>query len=155
MESVPPIGTTAVVVIGAVACLGLIILGGVLWVVVRSGIFGDVLGGLGVALGRSDKDLGDAGLFGEDTPDYRPRPRRSGGRRNAADIRARYDQQFDARLGGGEQGAVRPPPAPPSRLDEPSDRPDEASKRRYKRRFYEEDADRDDEIDSFIDDLEL
>jgi hypothetical protein len=155
MESLPQIGTAAVVVICAGLCLVAILIGGVLLLIVRSGILGDLASGAGAALGRRDKDLGDAGLWGQDEaiPEYRRR--RSVGSRSAADIRAQYDQQFIAQVGGRLGDAAPPPPTPDQDVD-PSVLPDsDPARRRHKRRFQEEDADADDEIDSFIDDLEL
>lgn len=155
----PQLGTAAITVICGILCLGGLLVGGVLLVVARSGIFGDLLSGLGAAAGRPDEELGQEGLFGEDTPDYRGRSsgrkRGGGGVRSAEEIRRQYDQQFNTTVGADPNKVRTPPPLPPVDLDDSSSSPIDPAKRRYKRRFSDEEAEFDDEIDSFIDDLEL
>ncbi len=152
----PQLGTAAITIICAVLCAGALLIGGVLFVVARSGILGDVFGGLGVALGRQDEDLGqDGGLFGEDTAGYGGRKRKRGGARSVEEIRQQYDRQFNANIGADPDEGRTSPPMPSVDLDDTQPSGPDPAKRRYKRRFSEENADLDDEIDSFIDDFEL
>lgn len=150
MDSLAQWGSGLLIVGGALLCGVLILIGGIAVAVFRSGLIGDVLEGLGGAVGG----------YEDDSP-ARPR-RRSGAsaRTRAQAIRAQYDQEFDAQVGSDSDPGVPASPRFESGSSEPiglgdEDSPDHASRARRRRRRRSELDDRDDEMDAYFDDMEL
>jgi hypothetical protein len=139
-----PLGTglATLTLVCGVLC-GLLIVGiGVVYVLTRLELVRDLISAIFGALRGKDETLGDEGLLGDQGADrVRSRVRsRSSASQRVAEIRAKYDQEFQA---GDAPASTGSAPAV------------DAYKQRYKRRFREESLDRDDELDAFIDDTEL
>lgn len=147
MESLGQLGNGLLIVGGALLCGVLILIGGILVAVLRSGLIGDVLQGLGGAVGDYEDE-------------YQPRSRsRSGGsaRSRVQDIRSQYDREFDTQIDTDYEERALPAQdfeadlGATSRVD---DRLDRAAQARRRRRRSQMD-DYDDEMDAFFDDMEL
>lgn len=149
------IGTAALVIILAVLCVGGIVVGGLLLMFFRSGILGDLFGGVTGAMSGRDEDLGAGGLFGEEEGGSDYRSRRSDPYRRVDEIRARYDQQFHSGAGGDTGSDWTPGALPPEEDGYESFNDEYDAKRPYKRRFREENAGYDDEMDAYFDDTQL
>lgn len=146
MDSVSQWGTGLLLVGGALLCGLLILIGGILVAVLRSGILGDLLAGLG----------GAVDMIG-DEPEGRSRvlPRAGRARARARAVREKVDQEFH-----GADAADHPAASDfnldtgaPS-VEESLPRQDAASRARERRRRSEFD-DFQDELDAFFDDTEL
>ena len=155
LENLPELSVAALTTLCAVACGLSILLGGGLFLVLRSGLLWRLFGAAGGLL-NGDDALGREGLFGdESTTSARPHvPTQGRAADRVAEIRARYDQAFDS--GRTPPSTADPDPdladAHPSALTDVELRRDKA---RYKRRFRQENPDLDDEMDAFFDDMQL
>ncbi len=145
METVSQWGTGVLVVGGALLCGLLILIGGILVAVLRSGILGDLLAGLG---GTVD------GIA--EVPEGRSRrlPRTGSARSRARALREQADREFHGQepestdaLSGSVPGREAPTRTPESRMD--------AANRARERRRRSEFDDFQDELDAFFDDTEL
>lgn len=149
METVNQWGSGLLIVGGALLCGLLILVGGVIVAVLRTGIVGDLLAGLGGAVGAY-----------EDTPEASSRriPRTGSARSRARALREQADREFYNQV--GEEG--EPPDRGNDRVElgaversvRPRDTFDAASRARSRRRRSEVD-DFEDELDAFLDDTEL
>ncbi len=146
--SIAELGTGLGIVIVAVLCGGLILLGGIVLVIVRSGILGTLLSGLGGIVAPDDG--GDVSVSAGHA-----RRRGRAARARAAEIRARYEREFDpqaADLTVRPAGTtpVRPvtPPGEPA-LPEADGWIEPAPRRRSARDDY------DDELDAYLEESEL
>jgi hypothetical protein len=149
MENITQISFATATVLCAVLCGVSILLLGIGYVLLRSRRPGSWFG-LRDAMYGGDENSATAGGV------VRHRSRRSGAVGRAADIRARYDREFDAQVGGesGKRaGAIHLEPESGSGFEERRGSDDD--KARYKRRFRQENPDAEDELDSFLDDWQL
>jgi hypothetical protein len=153
VESLSQVGLGIITVVLAVICTIPILLVGVLVVVIRSGVLGDLFRGVGAALHGEDAAEHQAQYVVREVRSRRlERP-------GVSEIRARLDDEFEAQI---SDPAVVPPtaqhgaqpldaavPAWDSEVDESAD--DDARRRRRRSAgAYEED-----ELDAFLDDAEL
>ncbi len=146
MDSLQQAGPMAVILLCALACSLLILIGGIGFIIIRSGLPGNLLS-----------------LFQEDRRE-RAIPPRAGGRRTrsrADQIRTQLDREFEGRLGG--EASVHPGEDPailPGRFARAADEGLDSADRRVgrslsRRRFQRGLDDYDDEMDAYLDDTEL
>jgi len=135
VETLSQISVVTLTLLCAGLCVVGILVGGLGLLVVRSGLFGGLLGGLRDTLaGQEEEPVGRIPVA---------RARRSS-LSSVDDIRARYDRQFYGEIEGEDAVGDFPERDVSVQDREP-----------YKRRFREENADFDDEMDAFFDDMEL